>query len=347
MFWGITSFRQIPDRVREESSNSLKFAWIPAFAGMTDARKNSFFPEVIEKLRIGGQKISGKREIPEKEMMMSVKFATLSENTVAGVGFMGEWGLSILVETDELTVLLDTGPGRSAAYNAEKLGMDLTKVEKIVLSHGHFDHTGGLKEILPRTGSVEIIAHPDVWAIKYSLPKGQKPRKVGIPFSQKELEDLGASITLSQVPVWLSDNIVTTGEIPMVTDFEEIDSNLHVEEGGEMFPDELLDDRALIIKTDMGLIVFSGCAHRGIINTLYHAREITGEDRVYAVVGGTHLIRSSEQRATLTIAALKQIGIQKIGVSHCTGQWSSSMLACEFGQDFFFFNNAGTRMTLI
>lgn len=280
-------------------------------------------------------------------MMMGVKFTTLSENTVAGVGFMGEWGLSILVETDELTVLLDTGPGRSAAYNADRLRLDLSKVEKIVLSHGHFDHTGGLKEILPKTGSVEIIAHPDVWATKYSLPRDQKPRKIGIPFPQQELENLGASFTLSQEPVWITDNIVTTGEIPMTTDFEEIDSNLYIEDEGEMFPDELLDDRGIIIKTDAGLIVFSGCAHRGIINTLYHAREITGQDRIHAVIGGTHLIRSSDQRVALTIAELRQLGVEKIGVSHCTGQWSSAMLAYEFGSDIFFFNNAGTRMDLI
>jgi 7,8-dihydropterin-6-yl-methyl-4-(beta-D-ribofuranosyl)aminobenzene 5'-phosphate synthase len=277
---------------------------------------------------------------------MQVKFVTLSENTVSGVGFWGEWGLSILVQTEELTFLLDTGPGRSAAYNAERLGVSLAKVDKIVLSHGHFDHTGGLSEILPRTGNMDIIAHPDVWAAKYSLPRDNKPRMIGIPFPQAELEDLGAVFTLSQKPVWLTDNIVTTGEIPMVTDFEEIDSNLYVEDEGEVFPDELLDDRGVIIKTDAGLIVFSGCAHRGIINTLYHAREITGEDRVYAVIGGTHLIRASDQRTALTIAELKQMGIQKIGVSHCTGQWASALLAHEFGRDIFFFNNAGTQMTL-
>ncbi len=278
---------------------------------------------------------------------MGVKFTTLSENTVSGVGFMGEWGLSILVETDESTVLLDTGPGSSATYNAERLKIDLTKVEKIVLSHGHFDHTGGLKEILPKTGSVEIIAHPDVWALKYSLPKGQKPRKIGIPFPREELECLGASFTLNPEPVWITDNIVTTGEIPMITDFEEIDSNLYVEDEGEKIPDELLDDRSIIVKTEVGLIVFSGCAHRGIINTLYHAREITGEERVYAVIGGTHLIRSSDRRVALTISELKRLGVQKIGVSHCTGQWSSAMLAHEFGPDIFFFNNAGSERTLI
>ncbi len=277
---------------------------------------------------------------------MKIKFTTLSENTVSSTGFIGEWGLAILIETDECTVLLDTGPGRSAAYNADKIGIDLTNVEKIVLSHGHLDHTGGLKEILEKTGPVEIIAHPDVWASKYSIPSGQKPRKIGIPTTKEELVRLGATLTLSRKPVWISDNIVTTGEVPMATDFEAIDSNLFVEEGGEMFPDELRDDRGVIIKTDVGLVLFSGCAHRGIVNMLYHAREIAGENRVYAVIGGTHLFRSSEERVALTINEFKKMGVQKIGVSHCTGQWASADIAREFGQDIFFFNNAGAQMEL-
>jgi 7,8-dihydropterin-6-yl-methyl-4-(beta-D-ribofuranosyl)aminobenzene 5'-phosphate synthase len=278
---------------------------------------------------------------------MTIRFTTLSENTAAGIGFMGQWGLSIMVEADGLNILLDTGPGGSAAHNADRLGIDLQKLDNIVLSHGHFDHTGGLKEILLRTGGIEIIAHPDVWAAKYAIAPGQQPRKIGIPFEREALEGLGGSFSLTREPVWLTDRIVTTGEIPMVTEFESIDANLYAETDGEMLPDELLDDRGLIIKTDSGLVVFSGCAHRGIVNMLYHAREITGEDRIYAIIGGTHLIRSSDARTASTIAELKAMGARKIGVSHCTGQWSASMLAAEFGPDVFFFNNAGTRMELV
>jgi 7,8-dihydropterin-6-yl-methyl-4-(beta-D-ribofuranosyl)aminobenzene 5'-phosphate synthase len=260
---------------------------------------------------------------------------------------MGEWGLSILVEADGLNILLDTGAGSAVVSNADRLGIDLKKIDKIVLSHGHFDHTGGMKEVLLRTGDIEIIAHPDVWASKYAIFPEQQPRKIGIPFELETLESLGASFVLNREPVWITDRIVTTGEIPMVNEFEEIDSNLYAETKGEMLPDALLDDRGMIIKSDSGLVVFSGCAHRGIINMLYHAREIAKEDRIFAVVGGTHLIRSSDARTASTVAELKEMGIQKIGVSHCTGQWSSSVLAAEFGQDVFFFNNAGTRMELV
>lgn len=275
---------------------------------------------------------------------MQIRITTLSENTAGGIGLLAEWGLSILVETEDLKVLLDTGPSISVPHNAALLGVDLAQIDKIVLSHGHQDHTGGLREVLTKTGEVEVIAHPDIFAAKYVRILEQE-RYAGIPFSREELEALGASFNLSREPVWITENIVTTGEIPMVTEYEQIDTNLYVKEGEELVPDPLWDDRALIIKTDQGLVVILGCAHRGIINTLYHARELTGVELVHTVVGGTHLIRASEERVLLTAAALKELGVQRLGVSHCTGMPAAMMLAQEFG-DIFFFNNAGTRITV-
>jgi 7,8-dihydropterin-6-yl-methyl-4-(beta-D-ribofuranosyl)aminobenzene 5'-phosphate synthase len=131
----------------------------------------------------------------------------------------------------------------------------------------------------------------------------------------------------------------------MATGYEEIDPNLYVREEGEFHPEPLWDDRALIIKTEPGLVVILGCAHRGIINTLRYAQELTGVEHIHTVVGGTHLISASEERLALTIAELKEIGIQRLGVSHCTGMPAAMRLAQEFG-DAFFFNNAGTRVTI-
>ena len=131
----------------------------------------------------------------------------------------------------------------------------------------------------------------------------------------------------------------------MITEYEEIDPNLYVKKDGELVPDPLLDDRALIINTDQGLVVILGCSHRGIINTVYHARDITGVEPVHTVIGGTHLISASEERVILTAAALREFGVERLGVSHCTGLPAAAMLAQEFG-DIFFFNNAGTRITV-
>lgn len=275
---------------------------------------------------------------------MAVRITTLSENT-AGPGMLAEWGLSVLVETDEQKVLLDTCAGISVPRNAPILGVDLSKIDRIVLSHGHYDHTGGLRDVLGTMGKrVEIIAHPDMWAAK-QLRIGEQYVYIGIPFSREELEGLGASFTLSREPVWISDDIVTTGEIPMVTEYEEIDPVLYVKENDEFVPDPLLDDRALIIKTDNGLVVILGCAHRGVINTLYHAREVTGVDLIHTVIGGTHLVSATEERVLLTAAAFQELGVQRLGVSHCTGLPAAMILARELGE-IFFFNNAGTRLTL-
>ena len=277
---------------------------------------------------------------------MKLRITTLSENTAGPGSFLAEWGLSILVETDEVNVLLDTGRNISASYNADILGIDLSKIDRIVLSHGHFDHTGGLRQVLGKMRKeVEIIAHPDIWAAKYSHRQGRRDRYVGIPFQCQELESLGARFNLTTKSIKITDNIMTTGEVPMVTDFEKIDPDLFVKEDTGWQPDELLDDQALIVNTEQGLIVILGCAHRGIINTLYHAQQLTGLKQIHMVLGGSHLISASEERIGLTIAALRELGVQRLGLCHCTGLPATVLLAQEFG-DSFFFNNAGTRINL-
>jgi len=277
---------------------------------------------------------------------MPIKITTLSENTAAFAGLLAEHGLSVLVETDEANVLLDTGLSISVANNVEALGVDLKKVDKIVISHGHHDHTGGLRDVLRKMRKkVEVIGHPDIMASKYAKREGFPPGYIGIPFDRRELESLGAVFVLTPEPLRISENITTSGEVPMKTGYEYIDPFLKEMEEEELVPDQLLDDRALFITTDKGLVVILGCAHRGIINTLHHAQELTGEQRIEMVIGGCHLMGSSEERVWLTIAALKELGVHKIGVSHCTSLPAAAMMAHEFGEDFFF-NNAGTRIEL-
>jgi len=277
---------------------------------------------------------------------MSVQITTLSENTARTTRLLAEWGLSILVEADGHKVLSDTGQSFSAAHNAIVLGVDLSQIDKIVFSHGHFDHTGGLIYILKMMKrGVEVIAHPDVWAPKYGKRPEQEEEYAGVPFLKEAAETFGASFNLTKEPVWISENIVTSGEIPMITEYEEIDPILYVKEEGELKPDPMWDDQALFIKSAKGLVIILGCAHRGVINTIRHAQKLTGVEPVYAVIGGTHLQRVSPQQIDLTIAELLSFGIQRLGACHCTGLPASATLAQIFGEAFFF-NNAGTRITL-
>ncbi len=279
---------------------------------------------------------------------MKLGITTLSENTVATVGnLLAEWGLSILVETDDVNVLLDTGQSISVSHNADMLGVDLGKIDKIVLSHGHFDHAGGLRQVLGKMKKeVEVIAHPGIWAAKH-VRQGEEDKKyIGMPFQRQELESLGARFNLTTKPVKITDNIMTTGEVPMITEFEEIEPNrFFVKEDSGWQDDKLPDDQSLIINIGSGLVVILGCAHRGLINTLYYAQQLTGVKQIDMVLGGCHLIGATEERIRLTIAALRELGVQRVGISHCTGLSAAVIMAQEFG-DSFFFNNVGTRINL-
>jgi 7,8-dihydropterin-6-yl-methyl-4-(beta-D-ribofuranosyl)aminobenzene 5'-phosphate synthase len=174
---------------------------------------------------------------------------------------------------------------------------------------------------------------------------GEISRYVGLPFLREALESFGAFFTLTRKPFKINDDIMTTGEIEMTNDYETIDDRLYAKKGSRVIPDPLADDLALIIRTSEGLALITGCAHRGIINTVRHVQKLTGGEYIHTIIGGTHLIVASPERIEKTARELKELGLQRLGVSHCTGFNASAMLAREFGE-VFFLNNAGTQITL-
>ena len=157
---------------------------------------------------------------------MEIQITTLSENT-ANYGYLAEWGLSILIEVDEAKILMDTGLSFSAVHNAQLMGIDLSKIDCLVLSHGHVDHTGGLRDVLKIRREVEIVAHPDILVPKYVRREGE-PREQhnGMPFTREELESHGARFNLARELVHIAEHILTTGEIPMLSGYEKIGEQL-------------------------------------------------------------------------------------------------------------------------
>lgn len=272
-----------------------------------------------------------------------LKIITLSENTSSKVGLLAEWGLSIYIDDGAHKFVLDSGSGISASFNTDILDVNLKEIDAIILSHGHKDHTGGLLDLLKKMKKeIRIIAHPGVWDKKFVRKKQNNFLEYsGIPFTRESLESLGARFELTSDPTFLTDDIAASGEEPMQTDFESVPENFLLKVGDDFKHDSMPDDQSLFIRTNLGLVVILGCGHRGMINIIRHGQKIMKMEKVYMVIGGTHLHSAKEERVSKTIEALKEIGVEFIGVSHCTGLKVSARLIQAFG-DKFFSNNTGT-----
>jgi len=268
---------------------------------------------------------------------MTVRLTVLCENSVGRPnGTIGEHGFSCLVETASGILLFDAGTGAGILHNARVLGRNLDSVQTVVLSHGHYDHTGGLVDVLSRTGPVDVIAHPGIFAERYWVGEHEK-RAIGIPFARSRLESLGARFHLRRQYGEVVPGVHFTGEIPRVTPFETGDPHLMAAgSDGGLVPDSFPDDASLVLETGRGLVLLVGCAHAGLVNILQMVREQTGCTHLYAVLGGTHLAPASDEQFAGTVRALRAFGVERVGVSHCTGLPRAAQLHAEFGGRFFF-----------
>lgn len=278
-------------------------------------------------------------------MKREMRVVTLSENS-AGLRreVLAEHGFSAYVEFGDYRMIFDAGQTTTCVHNASVLGIDLAGVP-IALSHGHYDHTGGLLSLLKKTGQVTVYAHPGVFASRYSQ-RGGVLRQIGIPFKKEDLEKMGAEFEFSRKAREIHPGLWLTGEVPRLTDFEGASENLVVlSENGEITVDPLLDDQALVLVLERGLFVFLGCAHSGMINTLEHAKRVTAVDTILGVAGGTHLGFGGEDKLPKTIEALRSFDLEILAPSHCTGFFAASALAATY-PDQFVNNSVGTEIVL-
>ncbi len=279
---------------------------------------------------------------------MSFKITVLCENTVARPGLVGEHGFAAHVETPHGNLLFDTGQGLALIPNAIALKKDLTEVSQVVLSHGHYDHTGGLLAFLGVHGPCEVVAHPQVLRERYwALPDRdeQAPLSIGMPWHESYLTTRGAAFRWVETFHETLPRVFVSGEVPRTTGFEQGDPRMKVRRGQGWEADPFLDDYSLAIKTDRGLVVVLGCAHAGLINILEHVIRCTGESRIHAIMGGTHLGFYPPEHLDHTVKVLRDYDVELLAVSHCTGQAAAARLAAELG-DRFAFGHVGFELAV-
>jgi 7,8-dihydropterin-6-yl-methyl-4-(beta-D-ribofuranosyl)aminobenzene 5'-phosphate synthase len=267
-------------------------------------------------------------------MVEQLRITLLVENTAGRRDVLAEHGLAFWVEADGRKILFDTGQGLALAHNAGVLRIDLSDADAVVLSHGHYDHAGGLAALRDTFRNVDLYIHPAGLDAKYGVRGGEPAHFLGTSLgSLAEVERDMGNVVATRAPTKVADDIWVTGEIPRRNDFEDTGGWFYLDEAGKR-PDPLLDDQALYIETREGLVVLLGCAHAGAVNTLEYIAAITGYGRVYAVLGGMHLVGATQERIERTIAALRDFDVQLIGPLHCTGLEATAAMMQAFPQQF-------------
>jgi len=275
---------------------------------------------------------------------MKYRIKILCENTVFGIkGAIAEHGWSVLLENEKARFLIDTGQGKALLNNATVFGEDLNNLDGVILSHHHFDHTGGLLPLLQNTGKQRIFAHPDLFKESYSLI-GERTLAIGNPYAKEELDKYSPDYVFNRELTEISENIFLSGEIPRKNDYEKGDARQVVKTAANSYiQDKLLDDQSIFVKTTQGIFIILGCSHSGIINILEYAIEKMADERILGVIGGTHLEPQSKDVQDKSIEALKKYNIKRLGVAHCTGLNVSARLKHEFPETFFFVST-GTEL---
>ena len=270
------------------------------------------------------------------------------------VSILAEHGFSALVKTTALnkthTLLFDFGFSENgAAQNATNLGVDMTEVEAVALSHGHSDHTGGMKNLSALIGKRDIpfIVHPSVFKSPRYL-KYSEEIKVYFPKLTREMvKQAGLSVVETEKPyLLLDDTILFLGEIPHSTDFETGYPIAHCQKDGKEVWDAIEDDTSIVMNLkDKGLVILTGCAHSGIVNTVRYAMEVTGVNQVHVVMGGFHLSGPFfEPIIDRTTQELQNIHPAYVIPTHCTGRKAIMTMEKQM-PDQFIMNMSGTKLT--
>ena len=297
----------------------------------------------------------------EPAVVSELKITTLSTMLTEFRG-VGEWGFAALIEADGHTVLFDTGARpETVLQNAGELGIDLSTVDSVILSHNHWDHTGGLvtlrRTLKADNASALQQAHVgdgiflrrklDAEAVG-KLPPIPQELLVSAIDVRDEYEALGGRFIVHEKPYELYPGMWITGPIPRVHPEKNWTPFMQIERNGSLEEDTIPEDQALVINTKDGLVVVAGCGHAGIVNTMEYARSITGAKPVHAVLGGFHLMSLTDEKIDWTGIKMHEFGVEHVLGAHCTGINAVKLLrdSAKLGRNTSVVGAVGSTLTL-
>ncbi|MCJ7813955.1 MAG: MBL fold metallo-hydrolase [Candidatus Atribacteria bacterium] len=271
-----------------------------------------------------------------------LKITTVVDNYAEkGTSFLAQHGLSLFIEVKSnksaVKILLDTGQSSSTLlYNTRLLNINPNSVDLIFLSHCHNDHTGGILGLLNEIDKkVPVVAHPEIFRENYNFQGIISSKGISEENSRENIIKKGGQIILIKEPFQIYDGVISSGEVERMTDFESKGIGTFNLKEGILMPDDLKDDMSIIVNIkNKGLFIIAGCSHSGILNIINHSIKITGNKKIYGIMGGLHLVGSSKEKIKKTISGITDFNPEKIVVGHCTGLEAIAEFSSVFGEKF-------------
>lgn len=276
----------------------------------------------------------------------TVKITVLADYA-ANEGLDTEHGFAAWIDVGEHSILFDTGQTGVMQANAARLGIDLKKAETLVLSHGHFDHTGSLPEFLAENTTARVYFAHGLNIDRYSCKPDTPVRSIGIPEASRQAL---AALPLRRVrdlrkPEYLIAKVGITGPVPRVSLFEDVGGPFYLDPDSHQ-DDLIKDDQSMWFETSDGLVILLGCCHAGLVNTIEYIRSISGIQKIHGVIGGMHLVNANQQRLNETFMAIAPWQPDFLIPCHCTGENASNQMLGRFGSKTVRLGHAGLTINV-
>ncbi len=249
-----------------------------------------------------------------------MRFGFLMENRTDKAGLTAEHGLSIYIEACGKKILFDAGATELMVKNAERMGIDLAAVDLAVVSHGHYDHTGGFPAFCRVNDKAPIYVHRNAFRESYELKDGQLyGSDDGIRWTDEEKTAMAGRLILTDGPQWITDDICVTGTIQPEEGFEPTEVFYYRDEDGNITADDMSHEQCLVLRQPEGLYVFSGCSHTGVIGALNAAKKLFPGEKVAVLAAGMHLYKASDLERRRVVEAVAAEAPERVIPVHCTG----------------------------